>query len=62
VLEKQKFNGISIFSFTGPYKGPIKLIGANLIKDYPKMQQTKLSDHPSISSVEEDVLRFFFYF
>jgi hypothetical protein len=33
----------------------IKLIWANLIKHYPRMLQTKFGDHPSMSSVEEDV-------
>jgi hypothetical protein len=42
------FKGISILSFS-------KLIRANLIKDYPRMLQTKFGDHPSISSVVEDV-------
>jgi hypothetical protein len=48
--------------FSGPYKGPMKLIWANLIKDYRRMLQTKLRYYPSITSVEEDVLMFFFLF
>jgi hypothetical protein len=35
--------------------GPIKIILENLIKDYLRMLQTKFGDHPSISSVGEDV-------
>jgi hypothetical protein len=33
----------------------LKLIWANLIKDYIRMLQTKFDAHPSISSVETDV-------
>jgi hypothetical protein len=49
------FKGYSIFSPRDPYKGPIKIIWANLIKDYPTMLQTKFGDHPSISSVEIEI-------
>jgi hypothetical protein len=45
----------SIFSFSGLLKGLIKLIWANLIKEYPRMLQTKFGDHPSIGSEVEDV-------
>jgi hypothetical protein len=49
------FKGYPILSLCGPLKGPIKLISAQLIKDYPRMLQTKFGDHPSISSVAIDV-------
>jgi hypothetical protein len=45
----------SIFSFSGPFKGPIKLILTNLIKDYLRMLQTKFGDHPSSTSVQRDI-------
>jgi hypothetical protein len=32
-----------------------------LIKDYLRMLQTKFGDHPSISSVEIDVSRHFYF-
>jgi hypothetical protein len=48
------FKGFSIFSPRDPLKGPIKIILANLIKDYPRIVQTKFGDHPSISSPEID--------
>jgi hypothetical protein len=38
----------------------MKLIWAHLKKDHPRMLQTKFGDHPSFSSVVEDV--YFFYF
>jgi hypothetical protein len=43
-------------------KVAIKLIRANLIKDYLRMLQTKFGDHPSISSAEEVVKDFDFLF
>jgi hypothetical protein len=33
-----------------------------LDNDYPRMLQTKFGDYSSISSIEEDVLKFFFLF
>jgi hypothetical protein len=42
-------------ALVAPKRGLIKLMWANLIKDYPIMLQTKFGDHPSIRSVEIDI-------